>query len=134
MGLISKQVYEKLVFWVEEKWSMRKLWSDGKGFKNFYYTRYATNVPFQQSYRLSATMSDGKAYFSGNHKLCGYKVELSFLSTAFCTECSQHYFGSVSDLDIFCQNLISHKKGLKKVIKDFPIQDQELLGETSSDY
>lgn len=75
-----------------------------------------------------------KAYFSGKQKLYGYKAKLYVFSTELCTWCTKHHRGLVSDLEMFCQNHNFHKEDSKKVIRDFQLRDQALLGETSSDY
>ena len=45
--------------------------------KNFACARYATDVTFQQSFRASGSVQEGKRGFSGKHKLYGFKVEMS---------------------------------------------------------
>eukprot|EP00171_Calliarthron_tuberculosum_P023745 IDg23745t1 len=46
-------------------------------FKNHVYALEVVDVKFQQANRPSGNMQEGKVYFSGKHKLYGFKVEVS---------------------------------------------------------
>jgi len=59
-----------------------------------------------------------KRYFSGKHKLYGYKMELTVRSNGLASSYSKHYPGSVSDFNIFKQRLEKHKRRLKKTEDD----------------
>lgn len=83
---------------------MEKLRKENQVFKNFKYARYATDVTFQQSFRPSGSIEEGKAYFSGKHKLYGYKVEVSVLPNGMAIGATRHYPGAVSDLRICQEN------------------------------
>lgn len=80
---------------------MRKSKNEHKCIKNLNYARYATYVTFQQSNPPSENMAEGKNYFSGKHKLYGYKVELSILPIGNFIRCTNHHPGSLSDLKYF---------------------------------
>lgn len=43
-------------------------------FKNFKFARDVTDVTFQQSYRISGSLQEGKWFFCGKQKLYGYEV------------------------------------------------------------
>lgn len=131
---ISEYIYEKFVKRAEEHWTMRKIRTDARAFAHFDYARYATDVTFQQSNRPSGNMTEGKKYFSGKHKLYGYKVELSVLPIGICIGCTKHYPGSVSDLEIFRQNSSFHEESSKKVVKDFDLSDEGMLEEMQADF
>ena len=107
---------------------MLTLQEHGKTFKNYKYARYATDVTFQQSNRPTGNMQEGKKYFSGKHKLYGYKTEVSVLRIGLAINYTAHYPGSVSDIDIFKNNINFHKKAL---IKEFTVDD---FGELSVEF
>lgn len=48
-------------------------------FKTYPYWWYATDVTFQNINRPSGVMEERNAYYSGEHKLYGYNVEVSVL-------------------------------------------------------
>ncbi len=61
-----------------------------------------------------ATLLEGKLYFSGKHKLYGYKTEISVAPTGHVIDVTAHKPGIVSDLVIFQGNLDFHKGALVK--------------------
>ncbi len=69
---------------------------------------------FQQANRPSGTLLEGKLYFSGKHKLYGYKTEVSVAPTGHAIDVTAHKPGSISDLVIFQGNLDFHKQALTK--------------------
>ena len=93
---------------------MGKLFQSNKLFKNHPCARYATDVTFQQANRPSGSLEEGKKYYSGKHKLYGYKVEVSVLPIGIAVHCTDHYPGSIADIDIFYKNLDFHDVGLVK--------------------
>lgn len=112
---ISGPVYDKLVFAELDKLTMTSVVEGGRTFRHFPCARYATDVTFQQSYRPSGSMQEGKKFFSGKHKLYGLKVEVSVCATGIALFCSDHAPGSVADIDIFYRNLDLHQAALKKL-------------------
>lgn len=123
-------LYEELVEGAAKRYSMKKLEAMNTTFGNFPQARYATDVTFQQSYRPSGNIQEGKLYFSGKHKLYGYKVEVSVLPNGLAIGCSKHYPGSVSDFDIFRKMLTFHEAQLVKPADDLEVEDPEPGHET----
>ena len=77
--LISQFVFACFVEKVGELRKMADLQKSQQTFKAFPEARYATDVTFQQAFRPSRGIEEGKRYFSGKHKLYGYKVEVSVM-------------------------------------------------------
>lgn len=102
-------------------------------FKNFPYALYATDVIFQQSNRPTGNMMEGKVYFSGKHKLYGYKSEVSVAPNGQAINCVAHEPGSVSDLTILNKNIEFHKERLKKISDEEGLQDNGMLSNTYQD-
>lgn len=57
---IFSAIYEKLVIAVLNILKMKSVVDGGRAFKNFPCARYATNVKFQQAFRPSGSMQEGK--------------------------------------------------------------------------
>ena len=102
---------------------MEKLNNCGRRFNNFKEAHYAVDVTFQQSFRPSGSMEEGKRFYSGKHKLYGYKVEVSVLPNGLAIGCTQHYPGSVSDFEIFQRRREWHETELKKKESESTILD-----------
>lgn len=83
--------------------------------KYFNYALYATYMTFQQSNRPSGNMQEGNVYFSRNHKLYLFKVEVSVLQNWFARFCSAHYPGSVSNISIMSLNKEMHKNDSEEI-------------------
>ena len=98
MGYIEI-VFERLnklfVTNAENKYTMKKLCGNRPQFKNFLYHLEAMDVN-----RLGGNLQEDKRYFSGKHKLYGFKTEVSPRPNGIAVSCSKHYPGSVSDLSI----------------------------------
>jgi len=109
--ILSPFLCEEFVISYYTKLSMRILMTKNAQFKNFPCALYATDVIFQQANRPSL---EGKLYFSGKHKLYGYKTEVSVAPTGHAIDVTAHRPGSVSDLVIFQGNLDFHKQALAK--------------------
>lgn len=86
-----------------------------RSFSSFLYRGYAIDVIFQQSYKPSECIQEGKVYFIGKHKLYVYKVEMFVLPVGLAINCTAHYARSVSDLEMFQRNKSFHKVATKKV-------------------
>ena len=114
--LFSETIYDKFVLSGLLTFDMASLQNSGRCFKNYPCARYATDVTFQQAYRPSGAMEEGKKFYSGKHKLYGYKVEVSVLPIGIAVDCTDHYPGSIADIDIFYNNLEYHKSALSKKI------------------
>ena len=114
VDIISYPVFHHYVEYKGKKWKMAVMESKKVGFKNYPVARYATDVTFQQSFRPSGSVEEGKLYYSGKHKLYGYKTEVSVLPNGLALGCSVHEPGSVSDLKMFEAMLPFHSKQLRK--------------------
>lgn len=84
-------------------------------FNHFPFARYTNDVSFQQFFRPSSSKQEEKKNFSGNHKLNGYKVEVSVLATRMAIGCTERYPGATSKFDMFKGNLLFRKTQMKKV-------------------
>lgn len=110
----SDHIYEKCVKRVQEKKNMSRYRLDSKPFQNFDCARYATGVSFQQRNRPPGNGFESKVYFAGKHRLYGFKVELSTLSSKLGIGCTAHYSGSVAELEVFWKNKDLHENASKK--------------------
>lgn len=54
----------------------------GVKFGNYPTAHYATDVTFQQANCPSVNIQEEKKYYSGKHKLYGFKVEVSVLANS----------------------------------------------------
>ena len=93
---------------------MSELQEKGLLFKNFPFCLEAVDVTFQEVNRPSGNMQEGKVYFSGKHKLYGYKVEVAVRPNGTASGFSKHYPGSFSDVPILYNRIKIHKCRLKK--------------------
>jgi len=123
LEMLYEEVNEKFVLDIADKWTMRRVLNCGVAFKTHKYARYATDVTFQQANRPSGNMEEGKRYYSGKHKLYGYKVEVSVLPVGFAIASSNHHAGSRSDIDIFHRMEAVHTRLLNKSDNDRDIAD-----------
>ncbi|KAF0707424.1 Aste57867_6616 [Aphanomyces stellatus] len=89
-----------------------------KLFPRFPEALYATDVKFQPAHRPTGTFMDAKRYFSGKHKLNGFKIEASVIYPGKYVLVSDHAPSSVSDLTMFMQRLDIHTSALKKSCDD----------------
>ncbi|OWZ08273.1 hypothetical protein PHMEG_00019215 [Phytophthora megakarya] len=87
---------------------------NGDEFPNYPYAPYALDVKFQPAYRPSGRFAEQKHYFSGNHKLYGFKIECAVVPPGLAVHVSKHYPGSVSDITICMINLVTHQRMLTK--------------------
>ena len=92
-------------------------------FDNFNFAKYALDVKFQNANRPNGTFMDAKRYFSGKHKLYGFKVECAVSPQGYAVYVSKHYPGSVNDKVICEQNISTHRKMLKKTSDEAAAQD-----------
>lgn len=112
--MISGHMYELFVTNLAAEFTMHELNTYNQRFRYYPEALYAVDVTFQQSFRPSGAIQEGKLYFSGKHKLYGLKVEVSVLPTGIAKACSEHYPGSVSDFEIIQRQREFHAKALKK--------------------
>ena len=104
----------KLALSASVSYPMDKLMAPNKCFEHYFCARYAVDVTFQQSKCPSGSLQEGKKYFSGKHKLYGYKVEVCVLPIGIAVHCTSHYPGSVEDIDIFYKNADFHDVAVLK--------------------
>ena len=98
-------------------------------FSNFPYACEAIDVTFQHANRPSGNMQEGKVYFSGKHKLYGFKVEVAVRPNGMASAFSRHYPGSVSDLSILLDGIDGHLKRTEKQEDDDLFHDSYHLHE-----
>lgn len=67
------------------------------------------------------SLSEGKNYFSGNHKACGYKMDVSVLPNGVAIGCTVHNPASISDIDKFQKNLAFHKEQLDEMLSVYSV-------------
>ncbi|OWY99573.1 hypothetical protein PHMEG_00029403 [Phytophthora megakarya] len=121
--MLSPFLYEYFVEDGNAKWGMRELVVAGKTIADYPCARYATDVTFQQA-NIPYGLCEGRSiYYSGEHKLRGYKVEVSVLPTGKAINYAQHYPGHVSDIEVFRKNQAFHSKNLQKSEEDKSLQD-----------
>ena len=128
VNLVSLELYEVLVLEKAERWTMARLVEEKRTFCNFQYARYATDVTFQQANRPSGNVAEGK-YYSGKHKLYGFEAEVSVLPNRIAAQCTEHFPGSVSDIDIIFRNRAFHTTALQKVQEEDKIADVGILSD-----
>ena len=114
-----------------ETFDMQRLLADKTTFKTFKMCRYATDVTFQQSYKPGGSLEGVTKVFSGKHKLYGFKVEASVLPNGLAISVSNHYPGSVSDIEIMREMLHFHDDALEKSGEELAITD---IGRGSESY
>ena len=111
--------------------SMRDQERHNNTFKNYPYALYAHDVKFQVAYRPTGAFNEQKRYFSGKHKLYGYKVECSVVLPGIAIHVSNHYPGAASDLTIAVDNKTKHEEMLKKTSEEAAVRE---YGEGSHTY
>lgn len=86
--------------------------------KGFKFAIESVDETFQQSNRLSGAMQEWKVYFSGKHKLYGFKLEVAVRPKGLTCWCSKQYPGSVSDINIMFHSAKHHMYRLEKSAED----------------
>ncbi len=99
---------------VTQKSTMTVLHENGTLFKTFFHALEAVVVTFQKSNRPSGNMQEAKIYFSGKHKLYGYKVEVAVGPNGLASAFSRHYPGSKSDINIMSRRMKKHQERPEK--------------------
>ena len=85
--------------------------------------QYATDVSFKQSHKPGRSVEEVKKCFSAKHKLYGFKVVASVLFNGLEISVSNHYPGSVPDIEIMREMLHFHDDALEKSGEDLAIMD-----------
>ena len=114
VALISDHLFALLVTDIRREFTMKNLDNTHARFSNFPEALYAVDVTFQQSFRPSGQLAEGKLFFSGKHKLYGVKVEVGVLPNGLAISCSGHYPGSVSDFEILQRRRSIHTDLIQK--------------------
>lgn len=78
-------------------------------FKNFPYAFVAVDVIFHHGQGPSGSTSEAKKYFSGKHKLYGYKTEVTVLPNGVAVGVSDHTPGRVADITIMQKMKAEHQ-------------------------
>ena len=125
--LIAPELYKIFVTDLSNEFTMAKLRALDLKFEDFPEAYYAVDVTFQQSYRPSGSMQEGKLFFSGKHKLYGIKVEVSVLPNGIALGCTNHYPGSVSDFEIIQRNREWHRSKSRKSGDEHTFADNGML-------
>ena len=131
---ISVHAYRRFVQQYASRFTMERLIADKTMFKTYKMCRYATDVTFQQTFRPGGTLAESKKYFSGKHKLYGFKVEASVLPNGMALHVSKHYLGSVADMVTMRQMLHVHDSELEKSDIEKTITDIGPSSDQSSGY
>ena len=113
---ISVHAYRRFVQQYASRFTMERLIGDKTTFKTYKMCRYATDVTFQQTFRPGRTSEESRKYFSGKHKLYGFRVEASVLPNELALHVSKHYPVSVADIVIMREMLHVHDSELEKAI------------------
>ncbi len=74
-------------------------------------------------------MQEGKLYFSGKHKLFGYKVEKPLRRNSLASEFSRLYSGSILDINIMSRRMKKHQERLENKENEEEFEDDYLLHE-----
>ena len=125
--IVSPMMYERQVTDRAGAITMNSLSVKRKKLKYILYAMYATDVTFQKSNRPAENNQESKRYLSGNHKLYGYKVEVSVLPNGMALEFSLHQPGSVSDIAIFREAFDLHEDASAKWHGDIVLSDHDHL-------
>eukprot|EP00171_Calliarthron_tuberculosum_P021823 IDg21823t1 len=123
MRVLASRVDQLFVQDVGNNFTMAHLREKKRTFKSCEFAVEAIDVTFQQANRPSGNMQEGKVYFSGKHKLYGYKVEVAVRSNGLASAYSKHYAGSVSDITILTKRIEEHRLRLEKGDEDKDIDD-----------
>ena len=100
INILENHLYKMFVNKTDLLYKISTLRSNKTQFKYFPYELEAIDVTFQEANRPSGKMQGGKKYFSRKHKLYGFKMEVTVRPNGMAVACSQHFPGSVSDLNI----------------------------------
>ena len=121
--MVTPFAYATYVERAAEKLKMSWIFVDQSQFRVYGMARYATDVTFQQSNRPRGNHEEAKGYFSGKHKMYGYKTEVSVLPNGIALGASRYYMGSISDVDIFYENMGWHKAEHRKSPEERNVTD-----------
>ncbi|KAG2990728.1 hypothetical protein PC128_g23883 [Phytophthora cactorum] len=75
--VVAPKLHEEWVASQLDDSSMRALVTSGYTFQNFNCALYATDVAFQQGIAPSGSKAEVMPFYSANHKLYGFKIEVS---------------------------------------------------------
>lgn len=105
--------------------TMKELVLNERRFQHNPSALYATDVKFHHSNRPHGSHYESKLYFSGRHRLYGYKTEFSVSSNGLAVLISPHFPGSKSDLTIFRAQSAKHKLFTLMRSDESDISDEE---------
>lgn len=94
-------LYKECVAQVPSRYPMSHLRECGTSFHHFPYARHATDVIFKQSSKPLRTIDKTRVWYSKNHELFGYKVEVSVLPIGLALNCNSHARCKMSDIKMF---------------------------------
>ncbi len=114
VNILSPLLYQDYVLSYFAKFSMTTLVNKKTQFKKFPCALLAIDMIFQQANCPSGNIIEGLVYFSGKHKLYGFKTEESVTPSGQEVNVTNHKPGSISDFVIFQDNMTSNDQVLKK--------------------
>lgn len=127
IDVILDSLMDRFFLQVRRECTMRVLTSNQMVFSNFPTALYACDVKFHHTNRPRGSMRDVKAYFSGKHKLYGYKTEVSVAPNGMAIYASEHVPAAVSDIEIFKRNIRTHRQLTLKDDDEKSIADPDSL-------
>ena len=136
-GFINKIFHASVTHFVtrvSKQSTMSALCEQETMFQSFPFALNEIDITFQEANRTSGNMQEGKVYFSGKHKLYGYKVEVAVRPNGLASVFSRHYPGSVSDINILSRRTAKHQERLLKKGEDEEFEDEYLLKEKYPEY
>ena len=137
LGFMEK-VYEfrvkRFIQKYDERFSMNKVDENHQLFKNFSFHLEAIDVTSHQANRPSGSMQEGKVFFSGKHKLYGFKVEVSARPNGFASAFSKHDPVSTSDLNIIHGRLKIHERRPQKREQENELENKFIMSGKYQNY
>ncbi|OWZ01313.1 hypothetical protein PHMEG_00027327 [Phytophthora megakarya] len=117
-------MYDTFVKVEETRWTMRELMLTRSTFKNFPYTRYASDVTFQHSDQPTGNFNEAKKFYSRKHHLYGHKVEVSVLPKGIAINCIAWSPAATSDYNVFLDNVEFHHSAMQKLEGEADLNDE----------
>ena len=113
VNIVSEYLYNYLVETEARRFSLSDIEEKGKGFHHYPFAKYATDVTFQQSNRPLGNHQESKVYFSGKHKLYGYKCEVWVLPIGIACHATGHFLALLRIL-IYFLNITNNSSHLRE--------------------
>lgn len=130
---VDHELYEIWVASYAKDDTMSALVASGCTFRHNPLALYATDVTFQQTNRPKGNNAEAVPWFSGKHKLYGYKVEVSVNPRGLAINCGSHERGNTADITMFHNNMAFHRTARLKLEDESRIADNGPLQEKCPD-